>query len=212
MTGRSRWPTILTSLGLAILLAVSCGQEPSEPTAVATPTGQPPTVAPNPPTSTPMPPSPTPLPPTPTPVPPTATPEPPTPTPVLPTATPEPPTPAPAPSPTVGVPPWIRTFAIQLAEGLPGGTMADPLLQRDVMDYLVNIFEMMADSPCQDRRIANIEVIEELHDLRWEGETLVYAAWAERWTVDRCGSPVRYRVEFVFDASTGGTTFGIGIE
>ena len=112
----------------------------------------------------------------------------------------------------MGVPPWIRTFAIQLAEGLPGETAADPLLQRDVMNYLVNIFEMIADSPCPDRRIANTEVIEDPHDLRWEGETLVYAAWAERWTVDRCGTLESYLVEYVFDASTGGTTFGLGLE
>jgi hypothetical protein len=210
MIRRSSWPIALMALGLAILLPTSCGQAPSEPTAVATPTARPPTATPKPPT--PKPPTPTPVPPTPTPEPPTPTPVPPTPTPEPPTPTPVPPTPAPAPSPTVGVPPWIRTFAIQLAEGLPGETMADPLLQRDVMNYLVNVFEMIADSPCPDRRIANTEVIEDPHDLRWEGETLVYAAWAERWTVDRCGSPVSYIVEYVFDAATGGTTFGIGLE
>ncbi len=80
------------------------------------------------------------------------------------------------------------------------------------MNFLVSFCEMFADSPCPDRRIANTEVIEDPHDLRWEGEILVYAAWAERWTVDRCGTLVSYRVEYVFDASTGGTTFGMGVE
>jgi len=210
---------MLIGLGLAILLATACGEASTSPSALNTPTAQRPTSTPKPPTPTRVPPTPTPKAPTATPAPPTPTPEPPTPTPFPPTPTPEPPTPTPVPptpmpepSPTVGIPPWIETFAVQLVEGLPGETIADPLLQRDVMNYLVNIFEMMADTPCQNRRIANTEVIEDPHDLRWEGEMLVYGAWAERWSVDRCGTLVPYRVEYVYDAAEGGTTFGLGLE
>lgn len=90
--------------------------------------------------------------------------------------------------------------------------MADATLQRDVLNYIVNIFEMIADTPCQDRRIANTEVTEPPHDLQWAGETLVYGVWAERWSVDRCGTTVPYRVEYVYDAATGGTAFGVGLE
>ena len=107
-----RFLFLLLGALLFVLLATSCIEEDSTPTAapptaisVATPTSvpvDPATAAPEPThtalstaTPTPVPPTPTPEPPTPTPEPPTPTPEPPTPTPEPPTPTPEPPTPTP---------------------------------------------------------------------------------------------------------------------
>jgi hypothetical protein len=216
MIRRFTWPTIVLALGLILLLAVGCGQGTSSPTPTATPTAGPPTAIPKPPTPTPVPPTPTPEPPTPTPVPPTPTPKPPTPTPVPPTPTPVPPTPThvpdPAASPTTEVPAWIDNLVAQLAAGLPGETIADLALQADTLNIIV-FHEMIAgETSCQDRRIANTQVIEAPHDLRWEGENLTYGVWAERWNVDRCGAMVHYIVRYVFDAAMGGTDISVGLE
>ncbi len=216
MIRRSGWFTIVMVLGLTLLVPMGCGQGTSPPTPTATPTPVPPTPTPEPPTPTPMPPTPSPEPPTPTQIPPTPTPEPSTPTPVPPTPTSEPPKPTPVPdapaTPTTEVPAWIDTFVAQLVAGLPGETIADLALQADTLNIIV-FHEMIAgETSCQDRRIANTEVIEAPHDLRWEGETLTYGVWAERWSVDRCGAMVPYIVRYVFDAAKGGTDISVGLE
>jgi len=96
-----------------------------------------------------------------------------------------------------------------LEQGLPGGTIADIVLQYDTLVNIV-VFEIIAVDPCQNRRIANTEVIEAPHDLRFEGETLVYVVWAERWTVDRCGALVTYRADY--ESDVGGTNYVVSIE
>ncbi len=208
MIRRSRWLTIVMAFGLTLLLPMGCGQGLSPPTPTATPTPLPPTATPEPPTPTPVPPTPTPEPPTPTPVPPTPAPEPPTPTRVPPTPTHVPDPPA---TPTE-VPAWIDTLVAQLVAGLPGETIADLTLQADTLNIIV-FHEMIAgETSCQDRRIANTEVIEAPHDLRWEGETLMYGVWAERWSVERCGTMVRYIVGYVVDGARGGTDISVGLE
>jgi hypothetical protein len=216
MIRRFGWLTVVVALGLFLFLAVSCGQGTSPPTPAATPTPLPPTATPKPRTPTPIPPTPTPELPTPTPVPPTPTPQPPTPTPVPPTLTPEPPssTPVAAPpaTPTTEVPAWIDTFAAQLVEGLPGDTAGDLTLQANTLNMIVFQEMIAGETSCLDRRITNTEVIEAPHDLRWEGETLVYGSWAERWSADRCGTMVRYIVRYVFDAARGGTDISVGLE
>jgi hypothetical protein len=209
-----RWLTVVMALGLILPLAVGCGQGTASPTATPeppTPTSMPPTVTPKPPTPTPVPPTPTPEPPTPTPVPPAPTPEPPTPTP---TEVPPTPTPVAGPpaTPSAEVPPWVGTFADQLVAGLPGDTACDLTLQANTLEIVIFQEMIAGEESCQDRKIANIEVIETPHDLRWEGETVVYGIWAERWSVDRCGTVVRYMVRYVFDAAKGGTDFTVGLE
>lgn len=220
MIRRFNWLPMIMALGLTLVLAVGCGQGTSPPTTTPeapTPTPMPPTATPEPPAATPVPPTPTPEPPTPTPVPPTPTPEPPTPTPtpVPPTPTPVPPTatpvPAPPATPTTEVSAWTDTFVAQLVAGLPGETIADLTLQADTLELLVVHEMIFAEASCEDRRIANTEVIEAPHDLRWEGETLTYGVWAERWSVDRCGTIVPYIVSYVFDAATG-TDINVGLE
>ncbi len=221
MLRKPGWLTMVMALGLILLLAVGCGQGTIPPIATPeppTPAPMPTTPTPKPPTPTPVPPTPTPEPPTPTPVLPTPTPEPPTPTPTqvppIPTSVPPTPTPVPTPSATPGteVPAWIDTFAAQLVAGLPGETITDVTLQADTLNFIVFQEMIAGETPCQDRRIANTEVIEAPHDLRWEGETLMYGLWAERWSVDRCGTMVGYIVRYVFDAASGGTDISVGLE
>lgn len=198
---RSKFILLVTMLITAFMLAACSGQAQLAPTAA-------PTEVPS--ISTPVPPTPTPKPPTPTPVPPTSTPEPtPPPTPIPPTPTPQ--TPDPTATPSSETPPWIHTFAEQLVQGLPGGTMADKVLQLDVLKFIV-LLEMVGDESCQDRRIANTEVIEAPHDLRFEGDQLVYAVWAERWTVDRCSASVAYRIGFEYLGAEQGTNFTVSLE
>jgi len=219
MIRRLGWLTMVMALGLILLLAVGCTQGTSPHTGTPeppTPTHLAPTATPKPPAPTPVPPTPTTEPPTPTPIPPTPTPEPPTPTPLPPTPTPEPTTPTPLPAspatPTAEVPAWIDTLVAQLVAGLPGETIADVTLQADTLNFIVFQEMIAGETSCQNRRIANTEVIEAPHDLRFEGEALMYGVWAERWSVDRCGNMVRYIVRYVFDAARGGTDISVGLE
>jgi hypothetical protein len=99
-----------------------------------------------------------------------------------------------------------------LVAGLPGETIADVTLQADTLNFIVFQEMIAGETSCQNRSIANTEVVEAPHDLRFEGERLIYGAWAERWTVDRCGNVVRYIVRYVFDAARGGTDVSVGLE
>jgi hypothetical protein len=106
----------------------------------------------------------------------------------------------------------VGTFADQLVAGLPGDTACDLTLQANTLEIVIFHEIIAGEESCQDRKIANVEVIEAPHDLRWEGETVVYGIWAERWSVDRCGTMVRYVVRYVFDAARGGTDISVGLE
>jgi hypothetical protein len=80
----------------------------------------------------------------------------------------------------------------------PGGTTADPTLQRDVSN-LVLLYDSAVAKQCKDRKIVDTAVIE----MRSDGHT-----GAERWTVDQCGKVANYRVIYSPDGK-GGTFFGV---
>ena len=84
---------------------------------------------------------------------------------------------------------------------VPGGTGAPPTLQRDVLRLLVMI-DSAKDPECTNHRIIDTEWI----DTNRETRTAV-----ERWTLDRCGKIVRYRVTFM-PAPQGGTNFSVQAE
>jgi hypothetical protein len=84
---------------------------------------------------------------------------------------------------------------------VPGGTGAPPALQRDVLRLLV-VIDGSADRSCTSHRVITTEWLEADRETR----TAV-----ERWTLDRCGKTVRYRVVFTA-APQGGTTFSIRAE
>jgi hypothetical protein len=82
---------------------------------------------------------------------------------------------------------------------VPGGTGASPTLQRDTLQMIL-LLDSAADKNCHQRRIANTEIIKMPTA---ENKTVV-----ERWTLDRCGKPIPYRVTFT-PSPRGGTDFGV---
>jgi hypothetical protein len=84
------------------------------------------------------------------------------------------------------------------AAGVPGGTTADPTLQRDVSN-MVLLMDSALDKTCKDHRIVDTAVTETLPN----GHT-----GAELWTVDRCGKKIRYPISYMPDGH-GGTFFAV---
>ncbi len=89
---------------------------------------------------------------------------------------------------------------------LPGETLTLSLLQRDALNTIMMLDRAFFDDICHHRKVVNTEVIEPPKDVRVEGGRPLQGNWAERWTLDRCGTLVSYRIEFTFDGK-GGTYF-----
>jgi hypothetical protein len=87
-----------------------------------------------------------------------------------------------------------------------GATMTDAVLQRDTVVLLTqkDLSETEGDA-CRTRRITNTELINPVVGAQIEDGRPVAGQWLERWTLDRCGQPVRYIVNFTTTKS--GTTF-----
>lgn len=83
---------------------------------------------------------------------------------------------------------------------LPGNTKADPVLQRDAAQFVM-LLESEEQSRCAQRKIINTEVKE-------HPAVPGKDPWIERWTIDRCGSLVYYKVIFTPSAS-GGTDVSV---
>lgn len=79
---------------------------------------------------------------------------------------------------------------------LPGESIANQVLQRKAAQ-IVMLLESEDQSQCVERNIVNTEVIE-------QPATPDKNPWVERWTVDRCGSLVYYKV--VFNPESAGET------
>jgi hypothetical protein len=89
---------------------------------------------------------------------------------------------------------------------LPGGTLADRVLQRDTFLLIAQKdLSALEGGPCRTRQVTNTEVLLPLEGARVEDGRPVAGHWTERWTLDRCGTPVRYIVDFV--TTPNGTTF-----
>jgi hypothetical protein len=78
---------------------------------------------------------------------------------------------------------------------VPGNTVATPLLQRDTLT-IIDVIDGAEDTTCVKRTVVNTETIKKPTRPDETGE--------ERWTVDRCGKMIPYRVTFT--PSTGGGT------
>jgi hypothetical protein len=78
----------------------------------------------------------------------------------------------------------------------PGQSLADAQLQTDTFN-MVLLRETISDNTCGQRKVINTEVVESPRSVGVD-------PWAERWTVDRCGKLIYYRIGFVPD-SKGGT-------
>jgi len=83
---------------------------------------------------------------------------------------------------------------------LPGQSIANSQLQRDTMQ-LVALKEVVADNTCKQRKVINTEIVD-------SPKTIGKDPWTERWTVDRCGNMVQYKINFTPDQK-GGTDFTV---
>lgn len=87
-----------------------------------------------------------------------------------------------------------------------GATLADHRLQHDTFALLTQ--KDLSDTegqPCRLRRVTDTEVVSPVAGKQVENGKPVAGEWVERWTLDRCGAPVRYIVRFTTHRS--GTTF-----
>ncbi len=87
------------------------------------------------------------------------------------------------------------------ASRLPGTSEAAATLQRDTAQ-LVMMYDTAADDQCENRRIVNTEITV-------YPEIPGKSAWAEKWTVDRCGEIAYYAVGFTPTPKRGGTDFSV---
>jgi len=100
-----------------------------------------------------------------------------------------------------------RTLAATLAALLSTGlfalssSAADSQLRHDVTQ-MVMIMDGPRDKGCAERKIVKTEVVQS----RPDGTPTV-----ERWTLDRCGKMINYRVRFTQN-SKGGTDFDVQLE
>jgi hypothetical protein len=81
------------------------------------------------------------------------------------------------------------------------GAAESPQLREEVRQMLM-MMDGLRDRTCAERKVANTEVLE----ARPDGAPSV-----ERWTLDRCGELIPYRVRF-FSNSKGGTDFDAQLE
>jgi hypothetical protein len=93
------------------------------------------------------------------------------------------------------------------AATVPGGTIADPTLQRDTLAFLAqrDLVEAGPEARCRARKVVATEVLAPLQGGRVEADRPVAGQWVERWTLDRCGAPIGYVVRF--NTTRKGTTF-----
>ena len=89
---------------------------------------------------------------------------------------------------------------------IPGSSIADRVLQRDTFLLLVQKdLSELEGGPCRTRKVTDTEVLFPVDGAQVEDGRPVAGHWSERWTIDRCGAPVRYIIRFV--TTRTGTTF-----
>jgi hypothetical protein len=122
---------------------------------------------------------------------------------------------------------------------VPGATLADPILQRDVLGFLAqrDFSVLGAEGTCDARKVIDTEILQPLEGAAVEGDRPIGGQWVERWTLvrewfgfsartdetqaakrpkkpdpgrDRCGMLVRYVVRF--STTPKGTTFTVETE
>lgn len=94
----------------------------------------------------------------------------------------------------------LSSCAISSNKKLPGQSGASSQLQVDTLQ-VIWIREAIADSTCTSPKVINTEIIE-------TPSSPGIDPWTERWTIDRCGKPVYYRISFVPNPN-GGTDFDV---
>jgi hypothetical protein len=88
----------------------------------------------------------------------------------------------------------------------PGSTIGDRILQRDAFLLIAQKdLSELEGGPCRTRRVTNTELVSPLEGREVEGGRPVAGEWAERWTLDRCGTAIHYIIHFATNRS--GTRF-----
>jgi len=88
----------------------------------------------------------------------------------------------------------------------PGRSLGSATLQRDTLSHILFtdvISTNAAHEKCQDRTLIKMEVLERPQNVRMDGRKLVQGHWTERWTLNRCGKLVAYRVTYLAEEKTG---------
>lgn len=94
-----------------------------------------------------------------------------------------------------------QTPAVQ-ASAPRRGTLASELLQRDTFRTVSLIDNANSDCTAR-RRVLKTEVTREPSGVKIKHNRMVAGSWEERWTIDRCGTPVAYDLLFSSDGHGG---------
>lgn len=94
------------------------------------------------------------------------------------------------------------TTGLQMSSNAKKESIAQGVLQRDVVGML-HIVSHASNPDCQMKTVTSVQLKEEPK----EGNDGVIRA-KEIWTVDLCGVPTRFEIEF-YETPGQGTTFGI---
>ena len=95
------------------------------------------------------------------------------------------------------------TCTLSIGAPLPGQTLVDGIVQKDVTSDLM-VAEKALAGACKKSRIIDTKIARPPKTLGEEkGTGLAVAQWTERWTVDRCGKKVFYTIHFDMRGSAG---------
>lgn len=73
----------------------------------------------------------------------------------------------------------------------PVQTLASPALQKETLDMILFTDDALSNgTKCNDRRVIKKEVLGQTPGQRASG------SWTERWTLNRCGTTLRYMVDY----------------
>lgn len=97
--------------------------------------------------------------------------------------------------------PGLADGDLREGDRLPGVSGADDALQRGAA-RMIWFLEALDDRECEDRRIVDTAI---LKLPRKPGRS----PWTEKWTVDRCGELVFYKIRFTPTPDIGGTDFKV---
>ncbi len=85
--------------------------------------------------------------------------------------------------------------------GQAEGTLADPALQQETLSMILFTDDALSHGArCDDRKIVKKEVVNK-----------AAGSWTERWTLERCGTALRYRV-FYTSGARGTAYFTVKLE
>lgn len=101
-----------------------------------------------------------------------------------------------------GISAGFATLLFSIVCTITAGNAADSLRLREDVTQTLMMMDGVRDRNCTERKVVNAEVLESRRD---------GTAAVERWTLDRCGKAVRYRVRYTPNPK-GGDDFDVQLE